>query len=167
MEGVMADRVPVSITIGGHADQSTFAELAALIAMEGLSTEWDGPSFEPGHRTIGEAVSLHAHEVAWGRVEALESFCAEKGLPFVRWSGSYPGEWSAERIVFRGAGTIDSYMVDESDRVMIDRYLVNERGSIAAVLAYFDAAAFVVPPLVVEGDPPPVDAAAVEEACHG
>lgn len=163
----MADRVPVSITIGGNADRSTFAELAALIAMEGLSTEWDGPSFEPGHRAVGDAVSLYAHEVAWGRVEALESFCAEKGLPFVRWSGSYPGEWSAERIVFRGADTIDSYMVDESDRVMIDRYLVNERGSIAAVLAYFDAAAFVVPPLVVEGDPPPEVTATAKEAHHG
>lgn len=163
----MADRVPVSMTIGGHADQSTFAELADLIAMEGLSTEWDGPSFEPGHRTLGEAVSLYAHEVAWGQVETLETFCAEKGLPFVRWSGSYPGEWSAERIIFRGAGTIDSYMVDESDRVMIDRYLVNERGSIEAVLAYFDAAAFVVPPLVVEGDPLLGDAATAEEVRHG
>ena len=163
----MADRVPVSVTLGGRIDLSTSTELADLIAMEGLSIEWDGPAFELGHRTVGEALSLYAHEVAWGKVDQLETFCVARGLPFVRWSGSYPGEWSAERIVFRGAGKIDAYLVDESDRVMIDRYLVNEGGTFEAVLAYFDAAAFIVPPLVIEGDPDTPVAAAAEEAQDG
>src|SRR3546814_4367557 len=88
----------------------------------------------------------------------LEAFCVEHGLPFVRWSGSYPGEWSPERLIFRGSGTVDSYMVDESDRVLLDRRLLSDLGSIEAALAYFDAAEFAVPPLVVEGDPPAVPA---------
>jgi hypothetical protein len=159
MEGIMADRVSISITIGGRVSADTYALLAEIVAAEDLSTEWDGPAFEPGHREIGEALSLFAHEVAWGRVEPLESFCAEHGLPFARWSGGYPGEWSAERIVFRGEGEPHSYMVDENDRVMIDRHLVADRGSIDAILAYFEEAEFEVPPLIVEDDPEPVAAA--------
>lgn len=158
----MADHVSISITIGGRVSVDTYALLAGIAAAENLSTEWGGPAFEPGHREIGEALSLFAHEVAWGRVESLESFCVEHRLPFARWSGGYPGEWSAERIVFRGGGEPDSYMVDENDRVMVDRHVIADRGSIEAILAYFNEAEFVVPPLVVEGDPEPVAAAGDE-----
>jgi len=63
-------------------------------------------------------------------------------------------------------------MIDESDRVLLDRRLLVELGSIEAAMAYFDTAEFAVPPLVVEGDPPPVpaaaeSAAAPREASHG
>lgn len=44
-------------------------------------------------------------------------------------------------------------MCDENDRIMIDKHVVTDRGSIDAVLAYFEEAEFEVPPLVVEGDP--------------
>lgn len=47
-----------------------------------------------------------------------------------------------------------------------NRQIVADRGSIEAILAYFDEAEFVVPPLVVEGDPEP---AAGDEgrSCNG
>jgi len=154
----MADRVSILITIGGRLSAEAFGELVEIINIEDLSTEWDGPDFEAGHRELGEPLSLYAHEVAWGRAETLENFCAERGLPFARWSGGYPGQWSAERVVFRGAGEPDSYMCDENDRIMIDQHVVKERGSVEAILAYFEEADFEVPPLVVEGDPEPAAA---------
>lgn len=151
----MADRVPASIHIGGDISAAVFAELVHIIAFEGLSPEWGGEPFDPRSREVGEPLALFDESCAWGKIDNLEAFCVENGLPFVRWSGSYPGEWSPERLIFRGTGTVDCYMVDESDRVLIDRRLLNDLGSIEAALAYFDAAEYAVPPLVVEGDPPP------------
>lgn len=165
----MADRVPASIRIGGSVSAATFAELLHVIAFEGLSAEWGGEHFDPASRVIGEPLALFDESCAWGKIDNLEAFCVEKGLPFVRWSGSYPGEWSPERLVFRGSGTVDSYMVDESDRVLLDRRLLADLGSVEAALAYFDAAGFEVPPLVVEGDPLPenLGGGAARGSCAG
>lgn len=163
----MADRVPASIHIGGEISAAVFAELLHIIAFEGLSPEWGGEPFDPAKRIVGEPLALFDESCAWGKIDNLEAFCVEHGLPFVRWSGSYPGEWSPERLVYRGSGTVDSYMIDESDRVLIDRRLLSDLGSLDAALAYFDAAEFEVPPLVVAGDPPLVPAAAESAAAPG
>lgn len=153
----MADRVPASILIGGVMSAALYAEFVSAIAFEGLSTEWGGEPFEVGQRVVGEPLALFDESCAWGKIDHLEAFCVKNALPFVRWSGSYPAEWSPERLVFRGTGTVDSYMIDESDRVMLDRRLLESLGSIEAAFAYFDGAEFEVPPLVVEGDPEPAD----------
>jgi hypothetical protein len=151
----MADCVSISITIGGRLGADAYGDLIEIINGERLSIEWEGPTFHAGHRVVGEPLSLYAHNIPWGRAETLESFCTERGLSFARWSGGYPGEWSAERVIFRGSGEADSYMCDENDRIMIDKHVVTDRGSIEAVLAYFEEAEFEVPPLVVDGDPEP------------
>lgn len=148
----MADRVSASIILGGTLTAADYAELAEVIADEGLSIEWDGERFEPEHRTVGEPLSLYAHEVAWGRFEGLEAWCVDKKLPFSRWSGAYGGEWGAERVVFTGQGDPIPYTADEEDRIMIDRGTVEKLGSIEAILAYFDAADVAVPPLALEGE---------------
>jgi hypothetical protein len=163
----MADRVSVTFTLGGTLSPESYLELVAVIAAEGLSIEWDGEAFEPSHRTVGEPLELFANEVAWGKVEALETFCHDHGLPYRFWAGGFLAEWSAERIVFRGEGAPDSFIVDEADRVLIDRHEVGRRGSVDAVLAYFDEAEFIVPPLVVEGDPEIGVAATAQEVAHG
>lgn len=149
----MADRVSASIQIGGVLTAAVFTELASIIADEGLSTEWDGEPFEPAHRSVGEPLHLYAHEVAWGRFEALESWCVEQKLPFARWSGGYGGQWGPERVVFIGEGEPTSYAADEDDRIVVVRDTIERLDSVEAVLAYFDAADVPVPPLVVEGDP--------------
>lgn len=149
-EDNMADRVSASIIVGGTLTAPDYVELAEIIAGEGLSIEWDGERFEPEHRTIGEPLSLYAHEVAWGRFDRLEAWCVEKRLTFSRWSGSFGCEWSAERVVFTGEGDPQSYIADENDRIMIDRGTVELLGSIKAILRYFDTADITVPPLVVE-----------------
>lgn len=145
----MADRVSASIVLGGTLTATDYAELSKIIVSEGLSIEWDGERFEPDHRTVGEPLSLYAHEVAWGRFEELETWCVEKKLPFSRWSGAYGGEWSAERVVFTGAREPTSYIADEEDRIMIDRTTVEKLGSVEAIVAYFDAADVAVPPLEI------------------
>ncbi|MDR7061669.1 MULTISPECIES: hypothetical protein [unclassified Sphingopyxis] len=163
----MADRVSISFKLGGHLTPETWLALAAVIAGESLSIEWDGPAFESSHRTVGEPLELFANEVAWGKVEPLETFCQDHGLPYRFWAGGFFAEWSAERIVFRGEGTPDSFIVDESDRVLIDRHEVVRRGSVEGILAYFDEAEFTVPTLVVEGDPDIPVGAAGQETAHG
>ena len=148
----MADRVYASIVLGGTISITAFDELAQLIEQEGLSTEWDGEPFQPGDVSPGDPLRLFAHEVAWGRFEALESWCVASGTPFTRWSGAYAGQWGGERVVFTGSGEPTSYAADENDYVLIDRDMAERLGSMEAIRAHFDAADFVVPPLAI-GDP--------------
>lgn len=153
----MANRVPASIRIGGQLSADLFDALVAKIQYEGLSAEWGGEIFKASHRSPGEPLELFDEECAWGQFDELEAFCIENKLPFVRWAGGYPGEWSPERLIFRGEDAADSYMVDESDNVVIDRRTMVELGSVDAALEYFDAAEFDVPPFIVAGDPPPTE----------
>ena len=148
----MADRVSASIVLGGTISVAAFDEIAQLIEQEGLSTEWDGEPFQPGDVSPGEPLRLFAHEVAWGRFEALESWCVASAMPFTRWSGAYAGQWGGERVVFTGAGEPTSYAADEDDYVLIGRDMAERLGSMEAIRAHFDAADFVVPPLAI-GDP--------------
>lgn len=147
----MADRVPASIELGGVVDAAAFAEIVETIQGEALLVEWDGEAFAPHHRIDGEPLRLYALEVAWGRFDRLEALCMAQGLPFARWSGGYPGAWGAERLVFTGAGEPHSYAACEEDEVYISRYVAEKLGSFDAVIAYFDAADFRVPALVIAG----------------
>ena len=134
----MADRVSASIVLGGTITAAAFAQLAALAEREGLSTEWDGEPFQPDHLTPDQPLSLCAHEVAWGRFEALESWCVANAVPFARWSGAYAGQWGAERVVFSGDGEPASFAADEDDCVLIGRDTAERLGSIEAIRAHFD-----------------------------
>ncbi len=148
----MADRVSVAITIGGTITAAEYLELAGLAALECLSTDWGGELFEPDHRKPGEALRLVAHEVAWGRLDGVEAWCIAHAAPFARWSGGHGCDWGAERVVFTGTGEQVSYDADENERILVDRHTVEKLGSLKAILAYFDAADFAVPPLIVKPD---------------
>jgi len=145
----MADRVSASIAIGGTLPATLLPAFLAVVADEGLSTEWDGEPFAADQLPENAPLMLMAHEVAWGRFERLEAFCVANGLPFARWSGAYVGEWGAERTVFTGSGEPQSYAADEDDYILIGRCTVERLGSIEAIIAHFDAADFVIPPFVV------------------
>ena len=149
----MADRVSASIDIGGKVTASLYEELADVIAGEGLSTEWDGPTFEPEHRSLDEPLSLYAHEVAWGRFEDLEAWCIENKLWFARWWGAYQGQWGAERVVFTGDGEPSSYPADEDDHVMLAREMAAKLGSIEAIIGYFNVADVSIAPLEIFDEP--------------
>jgi hypothetical protein len=81
----------------------------------------------------------------------LEAFCIAQRLPFVLQYDAYIGQWNAGRTIFRGHGDPESYACDEEGRMLIDRGTVVRLASIAAILALFDAADFVVPPLRLSG----------------
>ncbi|MWC45632.1 hypothetical protein [Sphingomonas carotinifaciens] len=68
----------------------------------------------------------------------------------MRSSGSCAGQWGAERVVYTGSGEPMRYPCCEDDYVMIGRDHVERLGTIDAVLAYFEAADFEVPPLDIE-----------------
>ncbi len=149
----MADRVSVALTLGGAITADQYQELTALIRLEGLSIEWDGAPFEPHDHTEGEPLRLFAHEVAWGRVEQIETWCVDNRVPFARWSGGYAGSWGPERVVYPGAGGPAPFVADEEDRILVDRETVERLGSVEALLGHFDAADLAIPPLVVNGHP--------------
>ncbi|TCM28128.1 MULTISPECIES: hypothetical protein [unclassified Novosphingobium] len=109
----------------------------------------DGEPFEPQDHVWGQSLRLVAHEVAWGRFEALEARCRDLGLAYVRWYGGYCSDWGAGRVVFTGEGVPSGYTADEEDTVMMSRDLLQKLGSLEAALAWFAAADFAVPPLVV------------------
>ncbi|WNO53466.1 hypothetical protein [Stakelama saccharophila] len=69
----------------------------------------------------------------------------------MRWSDGYGGAWSPEIIVFTGSGAVRAFAADEQERVVIDRQTVEQCRCFDAVLAYFAAADFAVPPLHVAG----------------
>jgi len=148
----MADRVSASIAIGGSLPASLLPDFVAAIQLEGLSAEWGGKPFTLDDMPDGAPLCLMAHEVSWGRFEALEAFCIERGLAFARWSGGYSGQWGAERLVFTGSGEPTSYAADEDDYILMGRCTAERLDSCAAILAHFDAADFVIPPLVIATD---------------
>lgn len=149
----MADRVSASIVLGGTINTIAFAELTELIEQEGLSTEWDGEPFQPDDVIPDQPLSLYAHEVAWGRLDALEAWCVANSVAFCRRSGAYGGEWGAERVVFTGEGAPQSFPADVDDHVVIDRETVNRLGSMEAICAYFDTAYWPVPRLIIADGP--------------
>ena len=147
----MADRVSVSITIGGTLAPADLAKFVNTVIGEGLSVEWDGPGFDAAQIPDGWPLNLYAHEVAWGMVEPLEALCVELQLPFVRWSGGYPGAFGPELLVFTGSGAPRSFAADEEERAVICRDTAASLGGIRAIRAHFAAAEFIVPPLQVMG----------------
>lgn len=153
----MGDRASASITIGGHIDSVQYSDLQLLIAAQCLSLEWDGVPFAPADRVIGDPIQLFAHEVSGGCFEELESWCVQSGLPFARFSEGCPGAWGPVRLVHHGAGTLSEYPCSDDGDIYIARNRLEALGSFDAVAAYFDNAAFTVPPLHFEGVPVPID----------
>ena len=100
----MVDRVSASITIGGIISVSLWQTLSAAIAAEALSTDWDGEPFNDSDIPEGQPLRLYAHEVANGTFKELEPICQAHGVPFVRSSYGFTGQWGPEKVVFTGTG---------------------------------------------------------------
>lgn len=148
----MANCVAASITIGGTFTQNEFVILCRLIAEENLSVGEDGDPFSPADRAEGEPLCLFDHQAIGGQFDALETWCAEHGLPFSRWCAGYPGGWEAERIVFTGAGAIETYPATEKGDVIVTRATLDLHQSISTLRAWFAAAEYEIPPLVILAD---------------
>ena len=143
----MADRVSASIVIGGEVTPAQFKQLCPLIAHNNLRLDWDGEPFAPDKFQQGEPLRLCAHETPWGMFDDLEQYCCDQHIPFVRWSGSCPGSFGAERIVFDGMKGPLNYSVDEDDHVVLHEQTIDQLGTIRAIRAYLKPASFEVPAL--------------------
>lgn len=152
----MADRVPASIRIGGTLPRMHLSALVAEIEAESL-VDALGEFFRLDHITGTDPLELHANEVAWGRFEDLEAFCVIHRLPFTRWSGSCPGSFEAERMVFDGSSDPRYYTVTENDVVVVTASEVRSLGSTDAVLAYLASADPKLPPLTIMDAEEPTD----------
>lgn len=145
----MTDYVATSIEIGGTLPAHLLARFAEIVQFEELRTDWEGPMFDVTDLPDNAPLQLKALEVADGWFPQLEAFCYQNGLPFARWSSGCSREYGAQRLVFTGSGEPESYPCDESDYVLIGRDHAVKLGSMEVIVAYFDAADFLVPPLVV------------------
>ena len=147
----MADRVSASIAIGGAVSRDQYQALCALIRDEALCTEWDGDPFSPDAHVEGEPLPLYAHEVSWGSFNALEQFCCTNGIAYHRWSGSCPGSFGAERIIYDGKHGPFNYSVDEDDHVVLHEQTIVQLGSIRAIRAYLERQYLAEPRVSIAG----------------
>lgn len=146
----MVDCVSASITVGGILSPADLDDFIERIADQELSLEWDGEPFTAADCVTDNPLSLMAHEVPWGRFDALEAFCIEQGLVFTRWCGGC-GSWGPQRAVFHGRGKVMNYLTDDEDEVLLDRAKAGALGSFDAIMAWFSHADLTVPPLVIAG----------------
>ncbi len=153
----MADRVSVTIRIGGALPRAKLPEFVAAVEAESL-TNLLGEYFSIQQITGLNTLDLAANEVAWGRLETLEAFCVEHRLPFERWCGCFPGGWEAERVVFDGVAEPRSYTATDNALVVATEQDVRALGTQEAVLAYFRSATLVLPPMTLTDG---------EEQAHG
>ena len=148
----MPDCAFASIVIGGRVSADDFITLCHLIVCEGLSREEDGEEFSPELRSEGQPLRLFDHQAIGGRFGALEEWCEDRGLPFTRTCAGYPGGWRAERVVFTGRGPVEDYPADNDGNVVATSETVKAHEHISTLRAWFAAAEFKIPPLVITSE---------------
>lgn len=156
----MADRVSVTIRIGGGLTRALFADLEAAITSDDAAIDWEGTPFSIEDLPIDAPLALMASEVAWGRFDEIDEFCRHNGLMFVRWAGGCSGSFAPERVVFDGESEC-TFAVTDDDEVVISHDDVRRLGTIEAIEAHFANADFALPPLIL------VDQTSSEESGHG
>lgn len=161
----MADRASASIVIGGAIRRSCISLLIDAIANDGGRADWEGEPLDPSSVREGETLEACAYELPGGTFDWTEQFCEERGIPYVRSSGSCGGAFGPERVVFTGAGAAVQFDMTENDEIVLARSLVRELGTMEAVEDWFAQAEFVPPPFTIIDDDA-VDAPG-EEALHG
>ena len=145
----MADRASASIMIGGLLPAALVDDFLAAIAADHGFDGWNEIPIDAATLGRGEPLEVCGYDLSGGVFDGLEDFCRKHGLAFVRTSGSCPGAWGPERVVFEGEGDPRHYALYEDDRVVIDRATLAALGSIDAAMAFFAAAEFAPPPLIV------------------
>lgn len=146
----MADRASVAIRIGGSLSPDLLHGFCAAVASDGAFTDWEGTAFDPDDLDTSVPLYLADHEVAWGRFEAIETFCVDHALVFARWAGGTPGAFGPERVVFDGT-TVRRFSASDDDEILISAETVRGLGSYAAVLSHLAAAELEIPPFRIDG----------------
>lgn len=165
----MADRATASIIIGGTIRRSDIPSLIEAIASDGGRADWEGEALDMSSIQGGETLEACAHEVCGGMFQWTEEFCEDRGLAYVRNSGSCSGVFGPERVVFTGTGAAMQFDMTESEDVVLAKSMIHELATMEAIDAWFDRAEFAVPPFtIVEDHDTAIDGAVpVEELLHG
>jgi len=165
----MADRATASILIGGTIRLSDIPGLIAAIASDGGRADWEGEELDISSIREGETLEACAHDVCGGMFEWTEEFCEDRGLAYVRNSGSCSGVFGPERVVFTGMGAAMQFDMTESEEIVLARSMISELGAMETVDAWFEKAEFVVPPFTIidDGEAESDNAAPVQELIHG
>jgi hypothetical protein len=145
----MADRASASIVIGGTISRSTLVDLVAAIASDGGRADWDGEALDASAISSGATLEACAHDLVGGTFDWTEQFCEDRGLAYVRNSGSCGGAFGPERVVFTGTGAAVQFDMTESEEVVLARSMIRDLGSIEAIEAWFQLAEFTPPPLTI------------------
>jgi hypothetical protein len=122
----------------------------AAVESDGAFTDWEGTAFDPDDLDTSVPLYLADHEVAWGRFDAIETFCVDHGLVFARRAGGAPGAFGPERVVFDGT-TVRRFSASDDDEILIPVETVRGLGSYAAVLSHLAAAELEIPPFRIDG----------------
>lgn len=128
--------------------------LAHHIAAYELRTEWSGPSFEPAAPRDDSPLELHAYDVSNGAFYDLEEYCIDHKLAVWRWSGSSPGAFNPEIVVFTGSGEPEDFTAAEDEYVVFDAQAVHELGSYVAIMAAIGRCVFDPPHFILDGAQP-------------
>ena len=144
----MVDRASASIIIGGALPLPFLDDFLAAAEADYGMVGWDeGPVTAAVIDGCG-SLEICAYDLSGGIFDALESFCVEHRLPFVRSSGSCSGVFGPERVVYDGVTDPEAFETSEGDAVLIDLATILRLGSLAAVEAWFARADFTPPPLM-------------------
>lgn len=149
----MADRASASIIIGGRLPADGLSELLSAIEADHGFAGWDEHPIDEAVCRGGTALEICGYDLAGGVFDEIETFAQARGLAYVRTSGSCPGAFGPERVVFDGAAPPRHYELNEDEAVVIDRRQLRALGRIEAAEAWFAAAEFTPPPLVIVGAP--------------
>lgn len=147
----MADRVSVTLRIGGMLPADRVPDLMAAIAADDAGADWEGDPVTLDWVVAGETLVLVGTEVAWGIFEEIEGFARRSGLVYARWSGGASGSFGPERVVFSGTGEPEHFSASDDDEVMLSASDIRQLGTHAAILARLERAELAIPPLIVRG----------------
>lgn len=148
----MADRTSASIKIGGSLSRALIPALIAAIEADGGRADWDGEPIEEVMIVDGEVLEVCACEISNGIFDAVERFCEDHHLPFLRSSGSCAGAFGPERVIFDGSTPPRDFICAEWDEVLLTRHEVQQLGSFEAIEAWFVSADYQVPPITIVAD---------------
>src|SRR3546814_772183 len=145
-----AVRSSVAFRIGGFLSPVLVPGFLAAVGSDGAFTDWEGTACDPDDLDPSVPLYLADHEVAWGRFEAIETFCVDHALVFARWAGGASGAFGPERVVFDGT-TVRSFSASDDDEILISAETVRRLSSYAAVLSHLAAAELEIPPFRIDG----------------
>ncbi|CCA93975.1 hypothetical protein [Novosphingobium sp. PP1Y] len=147
----MADRTSASILIGGVIPHSCISGLFDALDGDGGRADWEGEPLDPTSLRPGETLAAFAYAQPGGMFEWTEQFCEDHGIAFVRNSGSCIGVFGPERVVFTGTGTPAQFDMTENEEIVLARSMIGALGTMEAIEAWFDNAAFQPPPITIVG----------------